>query len=129
TTLASLSILARMLPRLRFRVDRLAGAGSDPALLATEAADYLVARGVPFREAHEVVGRAVRRAAAKKLSLAELDLAQWRALHPSFESDVAEVFDARRALARRSLVGSPGPAAVKRAIVRAVVAVKRNRRW
>src|SRR5207245_1292072 len=48
TTLASLSILARMIPRLRFRLDRMEAAASDPALLATEAADYLVARGVPF---------------------------------------------------------------------------------
>ena len=53
-----------MLPRLRFDEERMAQAASDPALLATEIADYLVERGVPFRESHEIVGRAVKRAPA-----------------------------------------------------------------
>jgi argininosuccinate lyase len=128
-TLASLDILGRMLPKVRFRTDRMEAATTDPALLATEVADYLVERGVPFREAHTVVGLAVKRAGAGKTSLADLGLEQWRALHPAFDDGVLQLFDPRRALSRRKLVGSPGPVPVRRAIVRAALSIKRNRQW
>ena len=128
-TLAALEIVARLVPRLRFHADRMLAAASDPGLLATEVADYLVERGMPFREAHDVVGRAVRRAAQRKVGLNELSLEQWRALDPLVDDGVAALFDPRRALERRKAVGSAGPGAVRRAIVRAALAVKRNRQW
>ena len=125
----SLDILARMLPRLQFNRERMAAAASDPALYATEVADYLVERGVPFREAHEAVGKAVKRAQSRRVTLADLDLEQWQAIHPAFDNGVLGLFDAASALGRRRLVGSPGPTPVRRALVRAAVAVKRNREW
>jgi argininosuccinate lyase len=129
TTQASLEILAQMIPRLGIRVERMLEAASDPQTMATEVADYLVLKGVPFRRAHEVVGKAVRKAQDKKISLAELDLKAWRALDPAFDDGVSELFDPRRAIARRHSTGTPGPAPVKRALVRALLAIKNNRQW
>jgi argininosuccinate lyase len=128
-TSAALEVLSRMLPRLRFDEAAMVAAGSAPELLATEVADYLVRKGVPFREAHEVVGKAVKRVAGKDGSLAALTPKQWRALHPAFDDDVREVLDATRALAARRATGSPGPVPTRRALVRANLAVKRNRDW
>jgi argininosuccinate lyase len=130
TTMAALDVLAPMLPRLRFNEDVMAAAAGDPALMATEVADYLVRKGVPFREAHGVVGKAVKRVAlGKHASLADLSLEQWQALHPAFDGDVEQALDPARALAARRATGSPGPGATKRALVRANLAVKRNRDW
>jgi argininosuccinate lyase len=97
--------------------------------MATEVADYLVGKGVAFRRAHQLVGKAVRQAQAKRATLADLDPAAWQALDPAFGPDVTDLFDPRQALARRRTAGSSGPGPIKRALVRASLAVKRNRRW
>ena len=65
----------------------------DAQLLATDLADYLVRRDVPFRTTHEVVGRLVRRAEKRRVPLSELDLDEFRAEHEAFEEDVFGVFD------------------------------------
>src|SRR5258708_10193510 len=66
TTRSCVEILAKMLPRLRFNREVMAEAASDPALMATEVADYLVAKDVSFRRAHQLVGKAVRRARSRR---------------------------------------------------------------
>ena len=129
TTQECLEVLARMLPRLEIRRDKMAEAASDPALMATEVAEYLVRKGVPFRRAHDVVGKAVRRAQSKKVTLAELGLHVWKGLDGAFDVEVADLFDPRQALARRHTTGSAGPGPVKRALVRASLSVRRNRQW
>src|SRR5574340_892579 len=86
--------------------------GSGEAL-ATDAAEYLVERGVPFREAHEAVGKAAAFATAQGRPLARLTVAEWRGFHPRFEEDVLRFFDARRSLRRRELPGAPGPRQVR----------------
>ncbi|MEA2645579.1 MAG: argininosuccinate lyase [Chloroflexota bacterium] len=129
TSLGALDILGRMLPRLRFQREAMATAVADPGLMATEVADHLVRRGVPFREAHEVVGRAVKQAAGRRVGLADLSAGDWKALHPALDGDIAELFDPARALTGRRATGSAGPGPTRRAIVRATVAVKRNRGW
>jgi argininosuccinate lyase len=129
TTMSCLQILARMLPQLRFNEGAMENAASEPALMATEVADYLVEKGVAFRRAHELVGKAVRKALTRHVSLAELRPADWQALDPAFGPEVTQLFDPRQALARRQTVGSSGPGPVKRAVVRASLAVKRNRQW
>jgi argininosuccinate lyase len=129
TTTSCLEMLAAMLPKLRFNAAAMSAAASDPALMATEVADYLVGKGVAFRRAHQLVGKAVRQAQAKRATLADLDPAAWQALDPAFGPDVTDLFDPRQALARRRTAGSSGPGPIKRALVRASLAVKRNRRW
>ena len=87
---------------------------ADPALLATDLADYLVRRGVPFREAHHAVGRAVALAESHSVPLNQLPTAEIRQLHPGFGPDWMEVFDLARALANRRGTGMPGPAQVRK---------------
>jgi argininosuccinate lyase len=86
--------------------------GSGEAL-ATDVAEYLVERGVPFREAHEAVGKAAAFATAAGRPMARLTAAEWGTFHPRFEKDVLRCFDARRSLRRRELPGAPGPRQVR----------------
>jgi argininosuccinate lyase len=129
TALASLAIAAALVARSTFNVERAAVAGSDPAMLATEVADYLVRKGIPFRRAHEVVGLAVRQAASQGATLAGLGLATWRAIEPAFDADGLAALDTARALRSRTIPGSPGPRPLRQAITRATSALRRNRGW
>jgi argininosuccinate lyase len=76
-------------------------------LVATEVADYLVTKGVPFREAHDIAGHLVRVASGRGVELAQLTLDELRAAHASFGPDLAEWLDPARAVDRRDLVGGP----------------------
>jgi len=127
--LSSTVIAAALVGQSRFRLGRAAEAASDPGMLATEVADYLVLRGVPFRRAHEVVGSAVRLAADRDTSLAGLTLGDWQELDPAFGPDCLEVLDPRRAIRLRQLPGSPGPRPVRRALATATAQVRRDRAW
>jgi argininosuccinate lyase len=88
-------------------------AAVDASMLATDLADYLVERGVPFREAHGAAGRAVKLSEDLGVILTDLALAEWQAIHPAFDSDVFQVFDLERALARRAAWGGTAPQAVR----------------
>jgi argininosuccinate lyase len=94
-------------------------AALDTAVLATDLADYLVRRGVPFRESHHLAGQAVRRAEELGTSLEGLPLADYQALHPAFAEDVYAVFDLQRSVEARGGEGGTAPAAVQRQIERA----------
>ena len=110
----TLALYAEMLDAARVNAARCADAVRDPLLLATDLADYLVRRGVPFREAHEVVGKLVGEAARTGVPLNELPLATYRAASEAFaENVVAEVFDIPTALAARRAVGAPSAANVR----------------
>jgi argininosuccinate lyase len=104
--------LAGAVETAAFHAGRMEEALGGGEALATDAAEYLVERGVPFREAHEAVGAAAKLAARRGKPLARLDAAEWRSVHPRFEKDVLRCFDARRSLSRRELPGGPGPKAV-----------------
>ncbi|HEV1998723.1 MAG TPA: argininosuccinate lyase [Candidatus Dormibacteraeota bacterium] len=129
TALASLRIATELVARSKFQLERAAAAGSDPAMLATEVADYLVRKGIPFRRAHEVVGHAVRQAAAAGTSLSGLGLEQWQAIEPAFEAEGLAALNPARALASRTVPGSPGPHPLRRSVTRATAALQRSRRW
>ena len=80
--------------------------GSGEAL-ATDAAEYLVEKGVPFREAHEAVGAAAAHATRTGQGLAELAATEWRRFHRAFGPDVKRRFDPAASLARREIPGRP----------------------
>jgi argininosuccinate lyase len=101
-----------------FHADRMEEALGGGEALATDAAEYLVDRGVPFREAHEAVGKAAAFSTAQARPLAKLGAAEWKTFHPKFEKDVLRCFDARRSLARRDLTGSPAPKQVRGQLAR-----------
>lgn len=111
----ALAVNGEMIAELEIRRDVCRRAASDPLLLATDLADYLVRRGVPFREAHELVGKAVAKAAAEGAPLDQIDLS---AVSPEFGPDAAEVFNLETALAARSNPGSPSVENVSREVAR-----------
>jgi argininosuccinate lyase len=93
-------------------------AASDPALLATDLADYLVRRGMPFRQAHHVVGAVVALGERLKKPLNRLTVAELRSVDKNFAPDALHVFDLEKALASRNLIGAPGTAEVRRQLAR-----------
>ncbi len=104
---ASLAVARGMVATLVFDVVRLRSAIDTGYLVATELADYLVTKGVPFREAHDVAGHLVRVASGKGVELAALSLDELRAANPAFDADVASWLDPTRAVDRRDVVGGP----------------------
>ena len=120
--------MADVVARLGFDTAAMRRAASDPMLLATDVAEHLVARGMPFREAHILVGGAVRRCVAAGRTLADLRLEEWRELSDLFDEQVLALFDVDGALRRRELPGGPGPRTVARALTRARAQVARTRK-
>jgi len=109
-----LQVLAGTLSGLKVNRPRCAAAVADPALLATDLADYLVRKGVSFRAAHHAVGAVVKLAEQKDVALDRLTLAEVRSVHPAFKRDWTTVFRLDQAMARRTGTGMPGPAQVAR---------------
>jgi argininosuccinate lyase len=105
TLAACLEVSRGMIASLEVDVARMRAAIDDGHLLATELADYLVTKGVAFREAHDVAGHLVREAGDR--NLASLPLAELTAAHPSFAEDVRDWLDPARAIDRRDVVGGP----------------------
>lgn len=109
TVSLALRVNAEMIAAMRINPDKCAAAVSDPLLLATDLADYLVRRGVPFRKAHELVGKAVAESVNTKTPLHQLTLAQFQAISPEYGEDVYSVFNLDRAFALRTNPGAPNP--------------------
>lgn len=118
TLTLELPVAAGVIRTLGVNAERMAAA-LDDAMLATDLADYLVRRGVPFRESHHLVGQAVKRAEALGVRLGQMPLAEYRAIHPAFGEDVYAVFDFRRSVEMRQARGGTAPDAVQAQIRRA----------
>ena len=118
TVALSAEVLAGTLAGLAVHSGRCASAVADPALLATDLADYLVERGVPFREAHHAVGAVVKLAEQRSVSLNQLSADEVRSCHAGYGDDWALVFDLKRAMAKRAGTGMPGPGQIKKQTAR-----------
>jgi argininosuccinate lyase len=118
TLAASLEAAAVVVSRMRLNLEAMARAAGG-LLLATDVADYLVARGVPFRRAHEIVGGIVRKALAEGRELSSLALDEWRAFSDRFDADIAERLSARASVAARRTPQSTAPEAVAAALAEA----------
>lgn len=114
TVESSLRLMTGMLEELTFRTDRMREACKAGFLNATELADYLVGRGLPFREAHHVTGQAVAAAEREGKGLEDLTLPELQALEPRIDSDVYAVLDYAAAVRRRETPGGTGPRSVAR---------------
>ena len=119
TVHASLRVFADMVPGMRVKRDRMREAARRGYATATDLADYLVRRGVPFRDAHEVVGKAVRHGIETGRDLAELTLEELRGFSPAIEPDVFQVLTLEGSVAARDHVGGTAPAQVRAAVARA----------
>jgi argininosuccinate lyase len=116
----TLPVAAGMVATLRVNPDRMAAALNDE-MLATELADYLVLKGVPFREGHYLVGQVVRRALEGRHTLGSLPLSAYQEIDPRFGVDLYQVLDARRAVERRDVPCGTSTRAVMAQIERAKV--------
>lgn len=112
----SLEVLERVILAAKFNRTRMAESLKSGFVNATEVADYLVGKGVPFREAHAVTGRLVARALAARTDLASLPLSVYRDEHPAFDQDVYEALDVARAVERRNVLGGPARAQVEQQV-------------
>ena len=113
-----------MVPHIRVERERMRAAVDQGFTTATDLADYLVRRGVPFRDAHEVVGRAVRHAIDKGCDLGELALEDLRGFSTAIGEDVFEVLTPEGSLAARNHFGGTAPAQVREAVARVREALK-----
>lgn len=119
-----LRVNAAMFGDIRVNPEACTRAVGDPCLLATDVADALVLKGVPFRHAHEVVGRAVALAEQNGCTIAELSLADWKTLHPKVDASILAVFDPMAALERRTMTGAPGRRQIRAELARWKKALK-----
>jgi len=113
TLLVTLRVVAAMVPTFAFDRERMRAAAVANFALATDVADHLAKRGVPFREAHEAVGALVARCEREGRTFEALKLEEWRAAHPAFGEEVLRL-DVDAALAAREVAGGTGPRAVAR---------------
>ena len=113
---AILGVLPPMLASLTFRTERMRRAAGEHFATATDLADYLVRKGVPFRQAHAVVGRVVRHALDEGKALEDLRLAELRRFSPLIDADVKEAISVDASLRARAVTGGTAPEAVRRAL-------------
>ncbi len=102
---AALDVFIAMIPEMKINRERMEAAAADPQLLSADVAEYLVRKGVPFREAHAAVSTLARLGKP----MPELTREEWQAASPLFDDDVRELLDPRRALATRKAIGAPAP--------------------
>ncbi|YCM44719.1 argininosuccinate lyase [Verrucomicrobiaceae bacterium 227] len=115
TLVIALKVNTEMISDMTINVEACQAAASDPMLLATDLADWLVKAGIPFRSAHELVGKAVAASVNSGTPLDQLDLSQ---VDPAFTSDASSVFSLQKALAARTNPGAPSIANVKAQVTR-----------
>jgi argininosuccinate lyase len=93
-------------------------AANDPSLLATDLADYLVRKGMPFRQAHHVVGAVVALSEKTGKPINQLSVGALQSISDLFEADAADIFNVRKALDQRKLPGAPGASEIKKQLSR-----------
>jgi argininosuccinate lyase len=118
TVRATVRIVAAMLRNTKVNRAACERAASDPTLLATDLADYLVRKGMPFRQAHHVVGAVVALAEKSGKPLNELTLAELQSVDKTFGRDAIGVFDLKTAMAKRNRTGAPGTKEVAKELTR-----------
>src|SRR5215831_2088113 len=118
TVRACTRLMAAMLANTTVKADVCRAAANDPALLATDLADYLVRKGMAFREAHHAVGAVVALAEKRNKSLNRITLAELQSVHKGFGPDVPDIFHLENAMVRRGTTGAPGTREVKKQLSR-----------
>ena len=118
TVRATVRLTAAMLQHTSINAAACADAASDPDLLATDLADYLVGQKVPFREAHHLVGEVVALAEQLAKPLDQVTLKELQGVSRKFRTSALEIFDLKQAMAKRTAVGSPGTKEVNKQLRR-----------
>ena len=113
TTKGCLALFTGMLKTIKFNKSRMEESAKNGFTNATDAADYLVNHGVPFRDAHGIVGRLVLYCLEKKIALDDMSLEEFKAISPVFEEDIYEAISMRTCVEMRNTIGAPGRAAME----------------
>ncbi|MGI6012470.1 MAG: argininosuccinate lyase [Ruminococcus sp.] len=116
TAKGCLALFDGMLSTLQFKKDVMEQSAKHGFTNATDAADYLVNHGVPFRDAHGIVGRLVLFCLEKDISLDEMTLDEYKAISPAFEEDIYEAISLKTCVEKRVTKGAPGPSVMKRVV-------------
>jgi argininosuccinate lyase len=111
-----LAVATGALSTTKFNAERLRATASNPLLLATEAADYLVRKGIPFRQAHDIVGKILREAEKQNVPWTSLPLGTLQKMSPAFDTDFAGSLSLAAALASKKVPGGTAPECVRAAI-------------
>ncbi len=116
TVKGCIALFRGMVSTMRVRKDRMENSAKNGFTNATDAADYLVNHGVPFRDAHGIVGRLVLHCLEKGISLDEMSLAEFREISPVFEEDIYDAISLKTCVEKRTTIGAPGKAAMEAVI-------------
>lgn len=116
TTKGCLALFTGMLRTMKFNADRMEESARHGFTNATDAADYLVNHGVPFRDAHGIVGRLVLECIEKKIALDDLSLEEFQAVSPVFEEDIYDAISMKTCVETRNTIGAPGREAMEKVI-------------
>ena len=110
-----LPVLTGVIETLTIHPEKMA-ASLDDAMLATDMADYLVEKGVPFREAHHLVGEVIRLAESEARKLSSVPVESLQHISPHFEQDIVTIFDFKHSVSKRQVIGGTAPSAVRQQI-------------
>lgn len=116
TVKGCLSLFTGMMKTMTFNKDRMEDSAKNGFTNATDAADYLVNHGVPFRDAHGIVGQLVLLCIDKNISLDDLSLDEYQKISPAFEEDIYEAVSMKTCVEKRNTIGAPGQDAMKKVI-------------
>lgn len=116
TVKGCLALFTGMVSTMRFRKDRMEESAKNGFTNATDAADYLVGKGVPFRDAHGIVGRLVLYCLEKNIALDDMTLEEYKAISPVFEEDIYEAISMKNCVEKRNTIGAPGAEAMSRVL-------------
>ncbi len=116
TVKGCLALFEGMLATMRFNKERMEDSAKHGFTNATDAADYLVNKGVPFRDAHGIVGRLVLYCIDKGIALDDMSLEEYQAISPVFSQDIYEAISMKVCVEKRNTIGAPGPEAMARVL-------------
>ena len=116
TVKGCIALFTGMISTMKFRADVMENSAKNGFTNATDAADYLVNKGVPFRDAHGIVGRLVLYCIDKNISLDEMSLEEYKAISPVFEDDIYEAISIRTCIEKRQTIGAPSEKAMREVI-------------
>ena len=116
TTKGCLALFTGMIKTMNFRKDRMEESAKHGFTNATDAADYLVKHGVPFRDAHGIVGQLVLHCIDRKIALDDMSLEELKKISPVFEEDIYEAISMKTCVEKRQTIGAPSEESMKKVI-------------
>ena len=116
TAKGCLALFEGMLSTLTFRTDVMENSAKKGFTNATDAADYLVNHGVPFRDAHGIVGRLVLYCVERDMALEDMSLSELKSISPVFEEDIYQAVSLKTCVDKRLTIGAPGKAAMEKVL-------------